>query len=197
MSLIMGRTPTLPPAELASSAAQRRSALSSQPYTHMLKVVDSQLDNKMIALAVWDIYEHGPTDAQLEKLCTPIPPPDGMDEGGVWDRAWSDFFGYIANARRTYFPRRPVAFLNVLVVDPEHHRRGAGAMLVRWGVEKADEIGIEGILEGSRMGRPLYEKFGFQVVHTERFEMGKYGEEFEGMTDENVIMVRPKKSAAS
>lgn len=191
MSLILGRTPEIAPAELASEAAKRRKALATQPYTHFLKVVDSELDGRMVAVGYWDIYEDGPTDEQFEKLCTPHPPPEGVE--GMWLRAWNDFFAYIASGRRKYFPRAPVAFLNLLAVDPEHHRRGAGTLLVKWGVEKADEIGIEGFVEGSKMGAPLYEKFGFRVVYKERFDMGKYGDKFEGVTDENVIMMRPKK----
>ena len=37
-------------------------------------------------------------------------------------------------------------------------------MLVEWGVGKADEMGVEAFVEGSRFGRHLYEQYGFQVT---------------------------------
>ena len=30
-----------------------------------------------------------------------------------------------------------------------------------WGAQKADELGLEGYVEASRMGQPVYEKYGF------------------------------------
>ena len=33
--------------------------------------------------------------------------------------------------------------LDILSVDPKHHYRGAGRMLVDWGIKKADELDFE------------------------------------------------------
>lgn len=33
--------------------------------------------------------------------------------------------------------------LDILSVDPKHHYRGAGRMLVDWGVKVADELDVE------------------------------------------------------
>jgi predicted N-acetyltransferase YhbS len=33
--------------------------------------------------------------------------------------------------------------LDILAVDPVHHYRGAGRMLVGWGTKMADEMGVE------------------------------------------------------
>ena len=33
--------------------------------------------------------------------------------------------------------------LDILAVDPKHHFRGAGRMLVDWGTKKADEMNVE------------------------------------------------------
>lgn len=194
ISLVLAPTDEISPSELSSESARRRESLANNPHSHYLKVVDSEIEpekgGKMIAVAHWDIFPEGPTDEQFEKLCTPYPAP--FEEGSPWTRAWNDFFGYIARARRQYFPRAPVAFLNLLAVDPAHHRRGVGTMLVRWGVEKADELGLQGFLEGSRMGAPLYEKFGFRVVHKEHFDCRVYGVGLE-RDDDNVVMVRERK----
>ena len=33
--------------------------------------------------------------------------------------------------------------LDILAVDPAYQRRGAGSMLVQWGLDLADELGFE------------------------------------------------------
>ena len=38
---------------------------------------------------------------------------------------------------------RSSAALDILTIDPKHQRRGAGAKLVEWGVQLADEMGVE------------------------------------------------------
>lgn len=35
---------------------------------------------------------------------------------------------------------------------------------MRWGVEKADSLGVESFIEATEMGRILYAKYGFVLV---------------------------------
>lgn len=51
--------------------------------------------------------------------------------------------------------------LDILAIDPAFQRRGIGGKLVAWGIDKADELGFETIVESSVFGRGLYEKNGF------------------------------------
>lgn len=68
-----------------------------------------------------------------------------------------------------------------MCVDPAHHRRGAGTLLMQYGVEIADRLGFpvrirrmqcishttnnsKAVVEASRMGWHLYNKFGFQIL---------------------------------
>lgn len=51
-----------------------------------------------------------------------------------------------------------------MVVHPKHRGRGLGGLMMEWGNRKTDEKGIEGFLEASELGRPLYEKWGYIVV---------------------------------
>ncbi|KAJ8060886.1 hypothetical protein OCU04_009967 [Sclerotinia nivalis] len=53
-----------------------------------------------------------------------------------------------------------------ITTDPKHQKRGAGSMLVKWGVNMADSLNGEAYLEATEMGRPVYEKFGFVVLAT-------------------------------
>ncbi|OAG02717.1 acyl-CoA N-acyltransferase [Paraphaeosphaeria sporulosa] len=59
---------------------------------------------------------------------------------------------------------RPQVFLNILFTHPGYRRKGIGAMLVQWGIDAAKELGVEFWLNATPVGKPLYEKLGFEVV---------------------------------
>lgn len=50
-------------------------------------------------------------------------------------------------------------------VDPDHRRRGAGSLLVEWGTNKADEMGVEAFVESTDIGKPLYDRHGFASMN--------------------------------
>lgn len=87
--------------------------------------------------------------------------------------------------------------LHLLVTDPGHQRRGAGALLVEWGTRKADVAQLPSYLEASRPGRPLYARLGFNAAYEREFDLARYGGEG---TDSNTVMIRdpvPQKDAAA
>lgn len=55
-------------------------------------------------------------------------------------------------------------YLEILATRREDQGRGAGGMLLRWGLERADEEGTETYLEASPDGKPIYQRFGFEEV---------------------------------
>ena len=63
----------------------------------------------------------------------------------------------------------------MLVCEPKYQRRGAGRLLLGWGLELADELLLEVYLEASPQGHHLYESAGFEDVGTLDFDMSKYG----------------------
>ena len=65
--------------------------------------------------------------------------------------------------RRLIFPSTVLA---ILFVHPEHRRRGAASLLMRWGMEKADELGLEAFVEATDDGKPCYEHHGFTYMNT-------------------------------
>ncbi len=67
-------------------------------------------------------------------------------------------------------------------------------MLVKWGVDLADELGLESYLESSALGKGLYEKFGFECARLHNFDASEFG----GKGGDIVaIMVRqPRKKTA-
>ena len=65
--------------------------------------------------------------------------------------------------------------LEVLVTDPELHRRGAGSHLLSWGVEQADRKGAAMALESTPAGLSLYKRFGFREMDVIKADMKQFG----------------------
>lgn len=64
-------------------------------------------------------------------------------------------------------------------------------MLLKWGAEQADRLGLDSFLEASPEGKPLYERKGFKEVETLVTDFSKWG----GPSDEHTaLMVRPAAS---
>jgi len=53
--------------------------------------------------------------------------------------------------------------LNFCFTHPKHRRRGVGRLLMEWGIEKADELGLPSYIEATDIGLRLYESCGFKV----------------------------------
>jgi GNAT superfamily N-acetyltransferase len=51
--------------------------------------------------------------------------------------------------------------LDTVATHPDYQRRGAGAMLVKWGCDLADENDVAAYVDASKAGAPLYKKHGF------------------------------------
>ena len=58
-----------------------------------------------------------------------------------------------------------LAVLNVLFTHPEYRNQGAAGLLVEWGTQQADKLGIESYVEGTYLGRKVYERCGFAMMH--------------------------------
>ena len=65
--------------------------------------------------------------------------------------------------------------LDILLTDPRHQRRGAGGMLLKWGVDLADQLNINAYLESSPMAHRLYASHGFEDIDEMVFDMGAWG----------------------
>ena len=63
---------------------------------------------------------------------------------------------------------RHVGFIYLLdvVVDPAFHRRGIGARLMRWGLERAEKERCPILLIATSTGSGLYRKLGFEILGT-------------------------------
>ncbi|KAF2747096.1 hypothetical protein M011DRAFT_381004, partial [Sporormia fimetaria CBS 119925] len=134
----------------------------------------STTTSNIIAGARWRyIGSHPPrprTEAEISAdLTVPEPYPESHAE------TYRAFFSLFNDNRREIMGDRPYMVLETLVTHPDHHRRGAGSKLVKWGVEEADRLGVEGYVEASEMGAPLYERYGFREVKRVEMDLRRTG----------------------
>ncbi|KAI9710702.1 MAG: hypothetical protein M1820_002535 [Bogoriella megaspora] len=72
-------------------------------------------------------------------------------------RAWN-------TSRPDWCVHGPQWMLTTLKTKEPERRRGAGGMLVEWGVQQAKKEGIPAYLEAVPEAKSLYEKFGFKQI---------------------------------
>ena len=83
--------------------------------------------------------------------------------------------------------------LKFVHTDPAHQRRGAGALMMAWGVKEADKRGLTSYVQASPQGQGLYAKFGFELVDIYAIDLSKWGGP---EREETAIMIRPARAAA-
>ena len=49
----------------------------------------------------------------------------------------------------------------MLSTHPDYERKGAASMLMKWGTEIADNLRLKSFVQGSPVGRSMYERHGF------------------------------------
>lgn len=88
-------------------------------------------------------------------------PPDYMDV-----RKRAIFTHEQDKCKKIYMQPHPEQwwYLQSLLVSPKHHKRGAGARLLEWGLSQARASGEKVFLEATPAGMGLYLRHGFQEV---------------------------------
>jgi GNAT superfamily N-acetyltransferase len=77
----------------------------------------------------------------------------------------SNVWGQIVETRQRFSKQiGPHVNVDILATSPSHHRRGAGKLLMQHVVERIDDLGLTGTLEGSPDGLKLYSSLGFVPV---------------------------------
>lgn len=65
--------------------------------------------------------------------------------------------------------------LNQVKTLPAFQRKGAGSLLMEWGVELAKRENLKICLEATGFGLPLYNKFGFKNVGEVHHDVSPFG----------------------
>jgi predicted N-acetyltransferase YhbS len=60
-----------------------------------------------------------------------------------------------------------------MAVHPNYRGRGIGRLMMQWGHARIDPLGYESFIEGSPLGRWLYEKCGYRRVMGLYLDMAK------------------------
>ena len=80
--------------------------------------------------------------------------------------------------------------LNLLCVHRDFQRRGAGTLLVQWGLAKSESLGLPAYLEASPAGYGLYLKLSFHQIDVVVVK----AEEYDGPCDRHyVVMLKEAK----
>ncbi len=176
---VVGDGPDAEAAAIRDGAARQLLASKGDPHDRWVKVVDTDT-NKIVAGALWKFYDTNPYRAPLDDFDAVWCPPGELKElcNQMYTQlqAWRPKTMAVAHAckchlschkthllvqyRLIYFP-----VLNILFTHPEHRNKGAAGLLVEWGTQQADKLGIEAYVEGTYLGRKVYEKYGFVMMH--------------------------------
>ncbi|KAI9650467.1 hypothetical protein NHQ30_000483 [Ciborinia camelliae] len=152
--------PTIQDHEAAILADKERAWNTHLAYkegvSHWVYVVDEG-NGAIIGACQWLIFTETPWPNELPKIvATWWPEGEGRDFATEFVRQ--------CYAPRQQWMNRPHIALNQTSVHPEYRGKGVGAILMKWGTDKADELGLEGFIEASDSGRGLYEKHGFRTL---------------------------------
>ena len=150
------------------------------PSSVYLKAVTSK--GEIIGMATWNFY----TDASISR-----DPWRGMKvpEGGNQELG-NHYFGTLVRAREeVYGESRSYVLLANLVVAPNWQRMGVGKVLLEWGLQEVDELGLECWLDASPYGLGLYKRYGWKEVKVLDFDLSRWGGE-DGDVHRTVCMIR-------
>jgi GNAT superfamily N-acetyltransferase len=114
-------------------------------------IYDSSLPSQpVVAFAKWNSPSAPPPSDELQTW------PIGSDSALA-----NHFFGNLLKKHKEIMGERKHWYLELVAARPDYQGKGAAGQLLRWGLERADEDGVETFLEASPDGRPIYEHFGF------------------------------------
>lgn len=141
-----------------------------------IKAIDTDLpqDKQIVSTAKWQIYPLARSDEELDRD-EKEGSRDNMFSEGANVEAMKAFFAELAQRRRERFGGDPYMLLSILAVHPDHQRRGLGVKQLEYGLQKADEMGLQTYLESSPKGKGLYAKYGFVEEGGMKFDAREFG----------------------
>ncbi|KAK8110131.1 uncharacterized protein PG998_006588 [Apiospora kogelbergensis] len=141
---------------------------------YMLAINDSLTgDDAVVALAKWVAPSAPPKAPEAADWPSKTDWPEGADAAlGV------EFFGTLEKKHKEHMGARPHWYLELLAVRKSYHGKGLGKQLLNWGLERADQDGVEAYLQASPAGAPLYRKCGFEDIESYHVSKVDYTEIF-------------------
>jgi len=140
---------------IAESTARLWATHTSDPSSHWIYVTDET--RQILSGAHWNFHAVSPYYENFPAIqATWHPEGEGRE-----------FASHVIN--QVYGLRgkrllRPHAELDMIFTDPKHRNKGYATMLMKWGMDEAEKMEVEIMVEATAIGLPLYKKFGFRVV---------------------------------
>lgn len=132
--------------------------ISHDPTATVVKITDDAT-GEIVAACMWHLYTSSTSTAPLEPTF----------ELGLRDDDERQAFKHLVEyksdlraIREQYMQgHREFALVVWLMVESTYRRKGLATMLLNWGTDRADELGIPCILEASETGEKVYRQHGF------------------------------------
>ncbi|KAF2474432.1 uncharacterized protein BDR25DRAFT_256293 [Lindgomyces ingoldianus] len=134
--------------------------------TRYMKAVDEET-GQLIAFSKWHIYDTPESAAAAERS---VDIRQGMNK-----EAFTAFFGGLAKRKKELIGSKPHIYLHLLHTDPKFQKRGAGGLLLKWGMDKSNELGFPVYLESTPDGHPFYLKYGFKDIEEFALDISRFG----------------------
>ncbi|KAF9892842.1 hypothetical protein FE257_000431 [Aspergillus nanangensis] len=123
--------------------------------SYTVKCVDTET-GEIVGMSTWEVFWRPAPEERWHKP-TDIPWLEGEEKtqclrvvGPMWD------------VREELFGRQKYIYLASIAVHPDQQRRGAGRLLLQWGVDMSEQLGIPIYTEASESGLGLYVDAGFE-----------------------------------
>ncbi|KAK7190030.1 hypothetical protein DPSP01_006328 [Paraphaeosphaeria sporulosa] len=156
-----------PVAPTESRANQIINMRNSDPTCQLLIAVDEETGEQM-GFAKYHIYKT--SEDVSSSAGRPVPSGPGVNEA-----ACEAFFGGLVVRKKAIMGTKPHIYLHMLHTEPKYQRRGAASALLRWGTERADQLGLPVYLESSHEAHILYGRHGFNDAETFECDMRPFG----------------------
>lgn len=136
----------------------------ADPTSTWLRVVDEN-SGTVLGGGRWSIYKTSPYENEHKVEASWWP------AGLPWEIATDCLDQFRATSAKHI--DKPHVFLNILFTHPEHRGKGVASLVMKWGLEHADELGLETYIEATDVGKPVYEKFGFDAIEMSELHLEK------------------------
>ncbi|TVY90802.1 hypothetical protein LAWI1_G005159 [Lachnellula willkommii] len=142
-------------AAVSDSKARLWSYHKGDPTSHWIYVTDTS--GKVFSGAHWNFHEVSPYVNSVPKLKATWH-PEGQGQGFA-THILNQVYGF--RGKRMW---RPHAQLDMMFTYPAQRRKGYGSLLMEWGMDIAERMGVEVLVEASDQGIHLYKKFGIRTI---------------------------------
>lgn len=143
-----------------------------QPNINFLGVFDDG-SGELIAYAEWEIVDAQARESPEEKTEWP-----SFKNGKAYDEFWDRY----EQVKHDVMGDRDYLLLSILATDKPHQGRGAASILLRRVIEHAAEKSVDIFLDATDAGKPLYEKFGFEIKKETKMDFGPHGVDHNNLT---------------